>query len=107
MFAPTFVKVLDPQLPIGFMARAHDVALPGPLCIVRGAQVSVRGALGEQVLDDARECVGGGDDGCFGAQAGSHPPGEGPQALVAAADRLRREPKRWAGAVAGRQRAPA
>src|SRR5262249_30324421 len=23
MFAPTFVKVMDPQLPIGFMAREH------------------------------------------------------------------------------------
>jgi hypothetical protein len=63
--------------------------------------------MGQQVVDDARDIVGGGDDGRFGALASPHPPVVGSQAIVAATDGLRREPKGLAGAIAGLQRAPA
>ena len=63
--------------------------------------------MGQQVVDDARDCMGGGDDGRFGALTGSHPPVIGAQAIVASTDGLRREPKGLAGAIAGLQRAPA
>ena len=46
---------------------------------------------GPQVVDDARDLVGGRDDGGFGTEASPHPPVVGPQAVVAATDRLRRE----------------
>jgi hypothetical protein len=48
-----------------------EVALPGPLFIVLRAQIAKRGAMGQQVVDDARDFMGGGDDGRFGALAGS------------------------------------
>jgi hypothetical protein len=84
-----------------------EVALPGPLFIVLRAQIATWGAMGQQVVDDARDFMGGGDDGRFGALASPHPPVVGSQASVAATDGLRREPKGLAGAIAGLQRAPA
>jgi hypothetical protein len=84
-----------------------EVALPGPLFIVLRAQIATWSARGQQVGDDARDFMGGGDDGRFGALASPHPPVVGSQAMVAATDGLRREPKGLAGAIAGLQRAPA
>jgi hypothetical protein len=84
-----------------------EVTLPGPLFIVLRAQLAEWGAMSEQVVDDAREFMGGGDDGRFGALASPHPPVVGSQAIVAATDGLRREPKGVAGAMAGLERAPA
>src|SRR5215831_7071610 len=91
----------------GSFAQVGEVPFSGPLFIVRRAQIAKRGAMGEEVIDDAREFMGGGDDGRFGALASPHPPVVGAQAIVAATDRLRRQSKRLAGAVAGLERAPA
>jgi hypothetical protein len=84
-----------------------EVALPGPLCIVLRAQLAKRGARGQQVVDEARELVGGGADDRVGALASPHPPVVGAPALVAATAGLRRAPKGLAGAIAGLPRAPA
>jgi NAD(P)-dependent dehydrogenase (short-subunit alcohol dehydrogenase family) len=44
---------------------AHRGDLPGtdPLAILFGAQITTRGPLGEQVVDEARDLVGRGDNG--------------------------------------------
>jgi hypothetical protein len=59
------------------------------------------------VVDEARDCMGGGDAGRCGALARPHPPVVGAQAIGAATDGVRREPNGLAGAMAGLQRAPA
>jgi hypothetical protein len=61
----------------------------------------------EQVIDDASQLVGSGDDGRLGAESGPQALVEGCQAVVAATDRLGREPQCLSGAVAGLQRASA
>ena len=63
--------------------------------------------MGEQVIDDTREFVGGGHDGRFRPEAGPHPSVVGSQAVVAATDRLCCEPKGLTGTIAGLERAPA
>jgi hypothetical protein len=91
----------------GSFARVGEIPFPGPSFIVLRAQIAKWGAMGEEMAGDARDLVGGGDDGRLGTEAGPHPPVVGPQAIVAATDRLRREPKGLAGAIAGLQGAPA
>jgi hypothetical protein len=63
--------------------------------------------VGEQVIDDAGQVVSGGDDSRLRAEAGPHAPVKGSQAVVAATDRLGREPQRLSGSVAGLERGPA
>jgi hypothetical protein len=88
-------------------AQIGEIPFPGPLFIVLRAEIAKRGAMREEVVDDARDLVGGRDDGGFGAEASPHPPVVGPPAMVAATDGLRREPQGLAGAIAGLERAPA
>jgi hypothetical protein len=84
-----------------------EVALPGPLVSGRRAQIATRGARGQPVVVEARECMGGGDEGRLGALVSPPPPGGGSQAMVAATAGWRRAPKGVAGAMAGPPRAPA
>ena len=82
----SITRVIPPVLSpvLSLFCAGPQFPLPGPLFIVRSAQVAKRGPMGEQVIDDAREFVGGGDDGRLGTEAGPHAPVEGPQAIVAA-----------------------
>jgi hypothetical protein len=58
----------------------------------------------EQVVDDARKFMGGGDNGRLGTEAGPHAPIEGPQAIVAATHRLRRQSEGLTGPIASLER---
>jgi hypothetical protein len=61
----------------------------------------------EQVVDEARKCMGGGHNSGLGTETSPHTPIEGPQAIVAATHRLCRQPEGLAGPIAGLERAPA
>jgi hypothetical protein len=63
--------------------------------------------MGEQVIDDAREFMGGDHNGRLRPEAGPHAPVVSSQAVVAATDRLGREPQDLSGPVAGCQSGPA
>jgi hypothetical protein len=43
-------------------AHRGDLAGTDPLALFFGAQITKRGAMGEQVIDDARDLVGRGDN---------------------------------------------
>jgi hypothetical protein len=85
--------------------QVSEVPLPGPLSLVPHAQIPIKGAMGEQVIDDARGPGGGGRDGRFWAEPGAPAPVEHPQTVMAATDRSRRQSKRVAGAGFERARA--
>ena len=63
--------------------------------------------MDEQVIDDASNLVGGGDNSGLRPEASPHAPIVGPQAVAAATHRMRRQPERLTGAVTSLERAPA
>src|SRR5262249_38792324 len=89
----------------GSFAQVGEVPFSGPLFIVLRAKIAKGGGWGGGVIEEAGDFRGGGEVGRLGAWASPHPPVVGAQAIVAATDRLRRQSKRLAGAVAGLERA--
>jgi hypothetical protein len=69
-------------------AHRGDLTGTAALVICLGAQVAKRGAMGAQVIDEACDLVGRGDNRRRRTEASAHAPVEGPQPTLAATGRL-------------------